>query len=615
VRTVLVTGSDTGVGKTQVVAALARLCAAGGARVQVVKVLETGTDALPGGEGDAARAARLAGGRADPFTLLALGAPLSPPAAAARAGSVLALEILMEKLRALPPCDWRVCEGAGGIATPLDDRSRDWADFGAAIGADAVVIVVPDRLGAINQARLAHARAAQAELPAGVWLNAASPVDPAVAESNRAGLRAAGVPIWAEQAFGATEPADAAGVLKWLRGQVGDRTVAPHDGAITDLTPSARFRADLADRERRQLRRRLRLTAPAPGELNLADNDYLGLARDPAVIAAAAAAAALYGTSASASPLVTGWREPHARLTGALAAWHGFGPGLLWSSGYAANSAVLGSLPRRGDLVLADRLIHHSLVAGIRRSGARLQRYGHLDLDELERRLAEAAPSGRAVWVVTESVFSMDGDYPDLARLAALKGAYGFLWILDEAHALGWYGPAGAGLARAAGVEGRVDVLVGTLGKALASGGAYTLFHDEAVRDHLVNHAGEFIYSTGIPPPSAAAAQAALERMRDLADGQAEWQGASRAFRAALRAAGWAAPEGESPIVPVRLDDEGAALALADHLGTAGIRAAAIRPPTVPAGTSRLRFSLKRTFGPRESERVLAAMAAWRKGR
>ena len=398
-------------------------------------------------------------------------------------------------------------------------------------------------------------------------------------------------------------------------GDVAGRTSALGTTRSTPAVSVARFRADLADRERRQLRRRLRLTIPAPGELNLADNDYLDLARDPAVAAAAAAAAGLYGASASASPLVTGWREAHARLAAALGAWHGLPHGLLWSSGYAANSAVLGTLPAAGDLVLADRLIHHSLVAGILRSGARLQRYGHLDLDELERRLAEAAPSGRAVWVVTESVFSMDGDYPDLARLAALKRRFGFCWILDEAHALGWYGPDGAGQARGAGVEGQVDVLVGTLGKALASGGAYTLFRDEAVRDCLVNLAGEFIYSTGLPPPSAAAAHAALERMRTLAAGQAEWQGASRAFRAALRAAGWAAPEGESPIVPVRLDDEGAALALADHLGTAGIRAAAIRPPTVPAGTSRLRFSLKRSFGPRESERVLAAMAAWRERR
>jgi 7-keto-8-aminopelargonate synthetase-like enzyme len=183
---------------------------------------------------------------------------------------------------------------------------------------------------------------------------------------------------------------------------------------------------------------------------------------------------------------------------------------------------------------------------------------------------------------------------------------------VDEAHALGWYGPGGAGLVRAAGVESAVDVLVGTLGKTLAAGGAYTLFREEVVRDYFVNTAGEFIYSTGFPPANAAAALAALRRLRALAGQLEEWQERSRAFRAALQAAGWSAPAGESPVVPVRLDDEDAALALAGALREAGIYAAAVRPPTVPAGTSRLRFSLKRTFTRADMERVLAAMAAWR---
>jgi 8-amino-7-oxononanoate synthase len=324
------------------------------------------------------------------------------------------------------------------------------------------------------------------------------------------------------------------------------------------------------------------------------------------------AAVAEHGTSASASPLITGWREPHAQLLEALCAWHGFSCGMLWSSGYAANSAVLGGLPARGDLVLADRLIHHSMVAGLLRSGARLQRYEHLNLDQLEEQLARAQPSGRTVFVVTESVFSMDGDYPDLARMAELKRRHGFCWIVDEAHALGWYGPGGAGLVRAAGVESAVDILVGTLGKTLAAGGAYTLFREEGVRDYFVNTAGEFIYSTGFPPVNAAAALAALGRLRALAGQQVEWQERSRAFRAALQAAGWQAPAGESPVVPVRLDDEDAALSLAGALREAGIYAAAVRPPTVPAGTSRLRFSLKRTFTRADMDRVLAAMAAWK---
>jgi 8-amino-7-oxononanoate synthase len=522
----------------------------------------------------------------------------------------------VDRARALPRCDWRIFEGAGGIATPIDDCARDWADFAAALEVDAVVIVVPDRLGAINQARLAWARAAAAKLRAGVWLNAAGAVGRDVADSNRAGLRTAGVPLWAEQAHGAVLPDKPEELIEQLSKpatpMTNDRLPITNDSSTAGAGWLERCRRTLAERDEQKLRRTLRVTARRDGDLNLADNDYLDLARDPALAAAVATAVAEHGTSASASPLITGWRKPHAQLVEALCAWHGFSCGLLWSSGYAANSAVLGGWPARGDLVLADRLIHHSMVAGLLRSGARLQRYEHLNLGQLEEQLARAQPSGRTVFVVTESVFSMDGDYPDLAHMAELKRRHGFCWVVDEAHALGWYGPEGAGLVRAAGVESAVDVLVGTLGKTLAAGGAYTLFREEAARDYFVNTAGEFIYSTGFPPANAAAALAALGRVRALAGQQAEWQERSRAFRAALQAAGWSAPAGESPVVPVRLDDEDAALALAGALREAGIYAAAVRPPTVPAGTSRLRFSLKRTFTRADRERVLAAMAAWR---
>ncbi|HVW20837.1 MAG TPA: aminotransferase class I/II-fold pyridoxal phosphate-dependent enzyme [Opitutaceae bacterium] len=589
-RTVLITGSDTGIGKTHVIGELARALASGGARVQIVKPVETGV--APGAEGDAERARRAAGAPSvEAFTLASFPQPIAPPAAAAAAGAALSIEDLAGRIRSLPACDWRLVEGAGGIASPLEAGGGDWADFGAALGADAALIVVPDRLGAINQGRMAHARAAAAGLRAGIWLNRIEAPDPAVARSNRQLLAAAGVPLW-----------DTASVRRLEEAPV----------AASAAPLPARWRAELAEREGKKLRRSLRVAGPRPGELNLADNDYLDLARDPAVAAAAAAALEAHGASASASPLVSGWREPHARLVEELCAWHGFPCGLLWSSGYAANSGVLGTLPRSGDLVLADRLIHHSLIAGILRSGARLRRYPHLDLDRLERELGKGA-SG-PLFVVTESVFSMDGDYPDLARLAALKARFGFFWVLDEAHALGWYGPAGAGLAAAAGVQESVDVLVGTLGKALASGGAYTLFRDEAVRDYLVNLAGEFVYSTALPPAAAAAASAALRRIRKLAADQAAWQAASRAFRAELRAARWTAPEGDSPIVPVRLGGEDAALSLSAHLAAAGIRAVAIRPPTVPAGSSRLRLSLKRTWHAADGRRVLEAMEAWRRG-
>ncbi len=618
-RTVLVTGSDTGVGKTHVVAALARQLAADGSRGQIVKAVETGAPA----EGDAAGARRLAGGGGtlEAFTLLTFAAALAPSTSARAEGREISLAALLAQLRALPLCDWRVVEGAGGIATPIDAEARDWADLAAALVPDAIVIVVPDRLGAINQARLAFARAAATGLPTGVWLNSHFATDPTVSASNRAELAAAGVPLWSSVAD-----------LKVERVYPNVLVERASESALestrsTSLLP--RLQHALAERGREGLRRELRVTTPAAGVLNLADNDYLGLAHDPALAAAAARAATAHGTSAAASPLVTGWQPPHAALTAELGAWHGFPLGLLWSSGYAANSAVLGLLPRRGDLVFADRLIHHSMIAGLLRSGARLQRYEHLDLGHLEELLqkhsASARPSadseverdvparsGREVFVVTESVFSMDGDYPDLARLAGLKRRHNFCLIVDEAHALGWHGPEGAGLVRAAGIADAVDVLIGTFGKTLASGGAYTLFREAVVRDYVVNFAGEFIYSTALSPLNVAAASAALARIRTLAPEQPRWHAVSRDLRARLRAAGWDAPDGDSPIVPVRLGAADAAMSLAAALREKNILVGAVRPPTVPAGTSRLRLSLKRTFCEADAVRLLAAMDDWR---
>ena len=604
---ILVTGTDTGIGKTRVTAALARLLGRGGAGVQVVKVVETGI--APGEDGDAGRAVRGVPGAAA-FTLARFPEPLPPAAAAAAAGESLTLEGLLGAADRLPAAGCRIYEGAGGIASPLDGHGRDWTDFAVAAEVDFIVLVVADRLGAVNQGRLAALRAEPAGRRCGLWLNACAPVDSLLAAANREGLRTAGLEIWAEQSFQADLPEDPGRVLELFRDAADrppGRPAAQNDSAPRSAL-AARWQAALAERDAQQCRRRLRVAPPA-SDLNLADNDYLDLARDPEVAAAAAAEGALR-TSSSASPLITGWQPAHARLVERLAAWHGLPAGLLWTSGYAANAGVLGTLPQAGDLVLADRLIHHSMIAGLRRSGARLQRYPHLDLRAVERSLEAAG--GRPVFVVTESVFSMDGDYPDLRMLADLKRRHPFCWILDEAHALGWYGPEGAGLARAAGVEASVDVLVGTLGKTLASGGAYTLFQDETIRDTLINFAGEFIYSTALPPPNAAAAQAAIGRVAALAQGQAAWHRLSRAFRAGLQADGWRVPDGDSPIVPVRLDDEAAALSLAQALREAGIQAAAVRPPTVPAGSSRLRFSLKRSLSAADLGRVRAEMARWR---
>ncbi|MFA6963045.1 MAG: dethiobiotin synthase [Opitutaceae bacterium] len=610
-RTLLVNGSDTGVGKTRVVAALARLLSGQGGRIQIVKVVETGVAHCD--EGDALRAWRMAGTTAEAFTLFSYEAALAPLAAAAAEGRRLTLDKIVAALESLPDCDWRIIEGAGGVAVPISEDGGDWTDLAKRIEDDPhVILVIPNRLGAINQGRMAHAFAASRDISPWIWLNTSAPVDKDVAASNISGLTAAGIAPLAIQRMGALLPDNPSAVLASLEEELIGRGASTATGGPMPHV-GERCRDGLEERAQRGLRRSLRVSVRKHGELNLADNDYLDLSQDASVAAAVARSVFTHGTSAASSPLITGWRPPHAQLCAALCDWHAFPHGLLWSSGYAANAAILGELPQRGDLVLADRLIHHSMIAGLTRSGARLRRYAHLRLDQLETELEAAA--GRTVFVVTESVFSMDGDYPDLRRLAELKRRFGFFWILDEAHALGWYGETGAGLASAAGVAGSVDVLVGTLGKTLASGGAYSLFRDEGVRDHLVNHAGEFIYSTGLSLPAVAAAEAALCRVRALVTEQCTWHATSRRFRERLAAEGWNAPAGESPVVPVNLGGADEAVSLAEALRAAGILVAAVRPPTVPAGTSRLRFSLKRTFTNDDATRVLAAMNDWRSAR
>ena len=355
-----------------------------------------------------------------------------------------------------------------------------------------------------------------------------------------------------------------------------------------------RLREALAARESAGLLRKLAPRAPDDTRVNLAGNDYLDLAHDPAVLVAAAEALHTWGASSSASPLVTGYTELHAKLERELAAWHGYPHALVMNSGYAANAAVLGQLPRAGDVVLADRLIHASMVNGILASGARLRRFAHNDLDALEMLLAEEAARDGVTFVVTESIYSMDGDAPDLARLAALRDRHGFVWVLDEAHATGWHGPNGSGLQEEQGCGAAADVVVGTLGKALGSQGAYVLCHNPDILATLVNLAGEFVYSTHLAPPAAAAALAAVGRAKALATDRPWLHRMSRSWRAGLCEAGFAVPDGHSPIIPLVLGDPVRTLRTADALRAAGFLVSAIRPPTVPDGTARLRLSLHR---------------------
>ncbi len=384
---------------------------------------------------------------------------------------------------------------------------------------------------------------------------------------------------------------------------------------MPDSPLHARLHAGLCARQTAGTLRTLRTREKQPA-LNFADNDYLALAHDNSLRAQVQKNAAHYPLSASASPLVGGHLPCHAAFETTLANAYNFPAALLWTSGYAANAGTLGCLIGKDDLVFCDRLIHRSMIAGVQNSAARFFRFHHNDCGHLEA-LFKAHPSApkQTRWLLTESVYSMDGDSPDLRGIADIRQKHPCVWVLDEAHALGWYGPTGLGLAEELNVLQHVDILVGTLGKALASQGAFTLFRDPLMREWAVNFAPEFIYSTNISPISTLTAHAAWEILRKLAARNKDWRTNSRAFRASLRADGWEVPDGDSPIIPLLIGDEPTLKNLHTFLEADGIAAGAIRPPTVPPNSARLRLSLKRTFDEIQSERLRAALLKWKKSR
>lgn len=353
----------------------------------------------------------------------------------------------------------------------------------------------------------------------------------------------------------------------------------------------------------------LPLPAPLGGPLlDLASNDYLGFSRHPAVVAAAAAELAASGLGAGASRLVCGSRPIHGQLERQLAQWLGRDQVLLFPSGFQANLAALVALADRHTLVLADRHCHHSLLLGVRASGARLQRFAANDLADLERRLLRAHqdPAGppRRLLVVSESLFSMDGTSPDVAALAALCRRFDALLLLDEAHALGVLGPAGRGLAWD---QAGVTLISGTLGKAFGSGGAF-LAADGVLAEWLLQHCGAFRYTTALAPALAAGAGAALELLIDQPQLPAELLALAGRWRDGLAASGWPRPPGYGPILPLLVGGDRAALDLQQRLESAGLLGVAIRPPTVPEGSSRLRLVVRLGLPPPTLDQLLAAL-------
>ncbi len=344
--------------------------------------------------------------------------------------------------------------------------------------------------------------------------------------------------------------------------------------------------------------------------LLLCSNNYLGLADHPRVRQAAAEAAMRYGAGAGASRLISGTMTIHRRLEEQLGEFQCSEACLLFGSGYLANTGVIAALAGEDDVVLSDSSNHASVIDGCRLARAETFVYRHGDMEHLEWGLRQA--EGRGSLIVTDGVFSMDGDIAPLEEIVELAQRFDARVMVDEAHAVGAVGPGGRGAVADAGLEGEVDVLVGTLGKALGSYGAYVCC-DRATARYLVNTVRTLIFSTAPPPPAVASALAALELLWDEPRRVERLQRNAEVLRGALAAEGLPVPSGsETQITPLLIGDPREAVAASERALAEGVFVQAIRPPTVPPGTSRLRISVMSShMGAelRDAARVLAAAA------
>ena len=344
--------------------------------------------------------------------------------------------------------------------------------------------------------------------------------------------------------------------------------------------------------------------------LSLSSNNYLGLANHPALIEAAVTAARQLGVGSGASRLISGSMRLHHDLEERLAVFKSAQACLLFTSGYHANLGVISSLVGDGDAVFSDALNHASLIDGCRLSRAAVCVYPHADVVLLEERL-RATPARRRL-IVTDSVFSMDGDAAPLETICDLAERYDAMVMVDEAHAMGVLGPRGAGLVDALGLGDRVTVQMGTLGKALGTFGAYVA-GSRALVDFLLNRARTFIFTTALPPPVVAAAVAALTIVEREPERRAALRRHAEHLRRGLRAAGYDVPgDDASHIVPVIIGDTDATMALSSELLDRGVLAHGIRPPTVPDGTARIRATVMATH---TEDDIAAAVSAFANAR
>ena len=337
--------------------------------------------------------------------------------------------------------------------------------------------------------------------------------------------------------------------------------------------------------------------------INFSSNNYLGIANHPALAAAAKAAIDRYGCGSGASRLISGNMALHEELETKLAQFKGTEAALVFNSGFQANTGLLSTLTGDGDVIFSDGLNHASIIDGCRLSRAKTQIYNHCDLGQLEQQLNDAPTSARKL-IVTETIFSMDGDEAPLVGIVELAEKFDAMVMVDEAHATGIFGANGAGVVAKLGLSERIAIQMGTLGKALGGFGAYVA-GSAAMRDLLINRCRSFIFTTSLPPAVMAMALAAIDLVRSEPERrEALWRNC-RQLKQGLNQLGFRPGASESPIFPLILGDAGKCMQYSEQLLANGVFAQGIRPPTVPSGTSRLRITLMATHTAAQIERAL----------
>jgi len=351
-----------------------------------------------------------------------------------------------------------------------------------------------------------------------------------------------------------------------------------------------------------------RITYNGREYLNLCSNSYLSLHTHPKVVEAAKQAVDKYGSGICSSRSVSGSIDLYEILEKEITVYKGYRKGLIFSNGYMANIGIISTLTHEGDVIFSDELNHSSLIDSMRLSRAKKVIYKHRDVDDLERKIRKEKVNGKR-FIVTETVFSMDGDIAPLADLYSLKERYELYIIVDDAHGTGVFGEKGVGVEELHALRGAMDIHMATFGKSMGSFGAFVL-SDEVVIDFLINRARTFMYTTALPPPALGAARAALSLIRESSSFKDELWSNIEYLRRGLNEAGFHLQDSFGPIVPIVVGEDTATVEMQEALLEKGLFLQAIRPPTVPPGTSRLRFTIVRDLTREDMDYTVEALSA-----